>query len=46
MNKHDLINESRDELQDKSLEEVLAGEPRDEKVDDEKNVRREFRAGE
>ncbi len=36
MNKHDLINESRDELQDESLEEILADESRDERIENER----------
>ena len=33
MNKHDLINESRNEFQDESLEEILADESRDERIE-------------
>ena len=36
MNKHDLINESRDELQSESLERVLADESWDERIENEK----------
>ncbi len=31
-NKHDLINESREKLQDKSLERILADESQDERI--------------
>jgi len=34
MNKHDLINESQDELQDESLEKILADESQDERIDE------------
>ncbi len=35
MNKHSLIDESRDELQSESLERVLADESRDERIENE-----------
>ncbi len=34
MNKHDLINESQDELQSESLERVLADESWDERINE------------
>ncbi len=36
MNKHDLINESWDEFQSESLEEISADESRDERIENEK----------
>ncbi len=33
-NKHDLIDESRDELRSESLERILADESQDEKIDE------------
>ncbi len=42
-NKHDLIDESRDELRNKSLERILADESRDERMNE---SRERIRAGE
>ncbi len=42
-NKHDLIDESRDELRNKSLEKILADESRDERMNE---SRERIRAGE